>query len=897
MRNSIYRITLDMHDVASQVQITAKQHDTARKLHITLSENGSPYTIEEGCRAVLSINRPGSTVINDDCEIKLNGSVIMYDFNSQTTEVLGINECEVKLYDPDGDIITSPRFTLLVDENVYNDGEDHGIDHRNILNRDKDDQHPIKAITGLEKELESKANAEKIYAEIALDRSRIDNIAALGQSSVIEVQKKYNTTGDTTSLTFSLDNDGKCVVIIYYYKSAPNTETYSSSVLVNSQSIFTKTLDGATGTYLEQVEFDGKAGDIVTITRDNVNVSINSVLYVTNKSTDTELADIRLGADGTIYPCAGDAVREQVSSLKGDLDEINSVVFESIVSANLLDNDNCLQDLIPKNWSGQDYNQSYASDGKWSVPAMPVTSGETYYVIATDGATKITPICIAYGTDGLFTKQLSNKGSDSDTTGHIIATFIIPDNIAWVRLYADEIVADENPFAVMNFKKKTEGVLYDFEVYGKITKLPKVATAKEVEEFKSTVDAEIKNRASEMDTCNLMIERGTFYSDFEQAGTARLEDAPYQYKRNGVISKKITMPTGDTTRSRVIYSVNGVQDNIVLFLYLSGSDYTLFNNEPVTIQIFVSKNSAYNNAYYMSFRTRLTVGWNAIKFNLDEMNVNGTPAEKSDMNCIEVNFIHSAESTKEVSFVLNGILVDSRMRPVIMVNHDGVYASDTEAGGKLELESQYNIPTTVFTNGMIDSDYKAACMDAVGTGMIEIGQYSCTDVDGIASGLGLSDARTALSDETTVDALTQYKLLKGTHDIVRDQLQGGDVIAYAGNQGYLTGMTMRTLRKLGIKIGRCTGNKYIGYFSKNEFAVGSVGLYTSVGTDTIKGYIDSAIEHGAAISLFTHTVTDTGEQYGCTKEQYAEIMSYIANLRNEGKCDLMTFRQFVDACY
>lgn len=332
MRNSIYRITLDMHDVASQVQITAKQHDTARKLHITLSENGSPYTIEEGCRAVLAINRSGSTVIIDDCEIKLNGSVIMYDFNSQTTEVLGINECEVKLYDPDGDIITSPRFTLLVDENVYNDGEDHGIDHRNVLNRDKEDQHPIKAITGLEKELESKANAEKIYAEIALDRSRIDNIAALGQNSVIEVQKKYNTTGATTPLTFTLDNDGKCVVIIYYYKSAPNTETYSSSVLVNSQSIFTKTLDGAAGTYLEEVEFDGKAGDIVTITRDNVNVSINSVLYVTNKSTDTELADIRLGADGTIYPCAGDAVREQYSALKDDVDSQVGALKGDLVS-------------------------------------------------------------------------------------------------------------------------------------------------------------------------------------------------------------------------------------------------------------------------------------------------------------------------------------------------------------------------------------------------------------------------------------------------------------------------------------------------------------------------------------------------------------------------------------
>ena len=183
-------------------------------------------------------------------------------------------------------------------------------------------------------------------AEIAVERTRIDNITSLGQSSVIEVQKKYNTTGDTTPLTFTLENDGKCVVIIYYFKSAPNTVTYTSNVLVNSQSVFTKTLDGDAGTYLEEVEFDGHAGDVVNITRDNVNVSINSVLYVTKEAIDTELADIRVGVDGTIYPCAGDAVRGQVSGLKddvdtqlgelkGDLDELNSEVFGETIETDV----------------------------------------------------------------------------------------------------------------------------------------------------------------------------------------------------------------------------------------------------------------------------------------------------------------------------------------------------------------------------------------------------------------------------------------------------------------------------------------------------------------------------------------------------------------------------------
>lgn len=129
MRDSIYRMTLDMHDIASQVQIAVKQYDTARSLYITLMENGKPFTISDGCRAVLSISRPGSSVLLDDCIIKLNDSVIIYEFNSQTAQVLGINECELKIYGLDGDLLTSPRFTMLVNDNIFNDGDKHGIDY------------------------------------------------------------------------------------------------------------------------------------------------------------------------------------------------------------------------------------------------------------------------------------------------------------------------------------------------------------------------------------------------------------------------------------------------------------------------------------------------------------------------------------------------------------------------------------------------------------------------------------------------------------------------------------------------------------------------------------------------------------------------------------------------
>lgn len=135
MKKFIHRISLDMNDAASQVQISAKYKDTARALHITLMNNGRPYAIESGCRAVISIHRPESTVISMDCDIRLKDSVIMYEFNDSTAQVVGLNLCEIKLYGEDGSLITSPRFTMLVNDNVFNDGDAHGSEYEFLRDR------------------------------------------------------------------------------------------------------------------------------------------------------------------------------------------------------------------------------------------------------------------------------------------------------------------------------------------------------------------------------------------------------------------------------------------------------------------------------------------------------------------------------------------------------------------------------------------------------------------------------------------------------------------------------------------------------------------------------------------------------------------------------------------
>ena len=121
MNNSIHRISLDIHETASQVSIYAKKGDTARSLHITLQENGRPYRIAEGCSAVLTAHKPDGNPLVNDGTIEENS--ILYTFTDQTAAAVGVVRCEVVLYDSQNNRITSPRFDIVVEDRVYNDEE------------------------------------------------------------------------------------------------------------------------------------------------------------------------------------------------------------------------------------------------------------------------------------------------------------------------------------------------------------------------------------------------------------------------------------------------------------------------------------------------------------------------------------------------------------------------------------------------------------------------------------------------------------------------------------------------------------------------------------------------------------------------------------------------------
>lgn len=119
MENVRSWITLDMQDTSSWIVINAKKGDDKREVCIRLTDGGVPYQIASDVRAVFSAQKADGNRIYNKCTIE--GNVVRYQFTQQTCASEGVMSCEIKLYDDNGELLTSPRFGIYVEEPVFDD--------------------------------------------------------------------------------------------------------------------------------------------------------------------------------------------------------------------------------------------------------------------------------------------------------------------------------------------------------------------------------------------------------------------------------------------------------------------------------------------------------------------------------------------------------------------------------------------------------------------------------------------------------------------------------------------------------------------------------------------------------------------------------------------------------
>ena len=121
MEKVIHRLALDLERPGSSTCLTVRRGDSARTLVVTLSQGGRPYRISDGVTPVFYARKSDRVPLFNHCTVEQN--TIRYDFTGQTTNVTGPVECEIKLYGPDMELLTSAPFDLMIEDTIQQEGD------------------------------------------------------------------------------------------------------------------------------------------------------------------------------------------------------------------------------------------------------------------------------------------------------------------------------------------------------------------------------------------------------------------------------------------------------------------------------------------------------------------------------------------------------------------------------------------------------------------------------------------------------------------------------------------------------------------------------------------------------------------------------------------------------
>ena len=185
MNNSVYYISLDIHDTASQTMLNVKKSDNGRQINFVLTDGGKPYVITEGCKAYFRALKPSKeNLLFNECTIADN--VITYILTNQTSAEVGIVDCEIRLNGADGKQITSPRFSLCVEDIIYSDSEVESRDEftalQNALKKAEDliadISNKVDKVPG--KDLSTNDYTDEDKAEVAKIANKVDKPSQKG---------------------------------------------------------------------------------------------------------------------------------------------------------------------------------------------------------------------------------------------------------------------------------------------------------------------------------------------------------------------------------------------------------------------------------------------------------------------------------------------------------------------------------------------------------------------------------------------------------------------------------------------------------------------------------------------------------------------------------------------
>lgn len=280
------KITLDVHNMTSQLSLAVKQGDTLRGIIVTLVDDGKLYKIPENCYAVFSAQKSDNTFVSDGCIIQNNK--ITYNFSEQLVAAAGKVDCDITVYDSNNGRITSPQFSIFVyetlqekyaSEAVASDSfkilTDLIVDTKETL---AEAEEAIEA-TAEAVEATEKATAEAVEATEATNEAteraneasdRIDALSLSKGISENSVQVLGNTTGLKGFYWTNIDLSTNKITLdtALYYRKQIGTNSKGEPIY-SSEIDYSIKPDGIKfGKHTDDLEIPWEVGDVISIHND-----------------------------------------------------------------------------------------------------------------------------------------------------------------------------------------------------------------------------------------------------------------------------------------------------------------------------------------------------------------------------------------------------------------------------------------------------------------------------------------------------------------------------------------------------------------------------------------------------------------------------------------------------
>lgn len=397
---------------------------------------------------------------------------------------------------------------------------------------------------------------------------------------------------------------------------------------------------------------------------------------------------------------------------------------------------------------------------------------------------------------------------------------------------------------------------------------------------------------NKIDKCGMVTDYGTYIFldemyDIRDGEHTKVEDGEYEYIRNGVPSKKITITETASRNTGFRVPINNqisVIDTLAVQFYIDKTVSSTFTAETGGLKIRLCSDDitipTETNYYeYLIKKNEMVQGWNFVKRRLVEFTSVGNP----DPNAIKYIYfeICRSDETNKRSIYINSFIFNQKMKPTVLLCLNGTY--DESITYLYPYLQTRGIKPTIFLNGKRTLTPQAE--DALLSYKVKYGWDLGTD--------GVHPNKEIMIEDDNFR--NQYTGLKNTKEWLAAAMCSSP-ISYSSPYGNLRPITVPILRDLGYKIAKTEADSYCSFFSEKDFAMPMFLISNNVELDSIIDKIDYAMESNQVVVLYTNDVTEYGSEIDSKKVIFESIIDYIHDRVEEGKLECLTFSEFYHKC-